>query len=180
MFFLAGVSIRFLSLRKRCCTRQLLCVRAQCRRVVVDWHKRALGQQIGRRKAAQWRRHLVGDDELSNHLACPVSSPRAAPPPRPPARLRPRNEQAHTPRSLVIQRGHGHAAGADRSGADTDGPDEIQRTTDTRTNHRGGRGPKPFPIPNQSRLLNTALRARAFEHTRPTPWPHTLASKSQN
>ena len=57
MFFLAGVSIRFLSLRKRCCTRQLLCVRAQCRRVVVDWHKRALGQQIGRREAAQRGRH---------------------------------------------------------------------------------------------------------------------------
>ena len=63
----------------------------------------------------------------------PGSLPAAARP-LPTLRETGRPEGPHN-RSDVIQRGH--------VGADTD----TQRTTDTRTNHQGGRGPRPFPVP---------------------------------
>ena len=58
---------------------------------------------------------------------------------------RPANPKAHTP-------------GRSSSRGDARAPTQTQRTTDTRANPKGGRGPKPYPDPNQSRLLNTALR----------------------
>ena len=40
-----------------------------------------------------------------------------------------------------------HATGRTSSRGDMRAQTQTQRTTDTRTNHQGGRGPRPFPVP---------------------------------